>query len=213
MKRLSLGSLGPKALARVNSRGAVHGRVMSSLGDHGEAAPHATTKVRMWQTTWHPPKPIPTHPRLATLLTKLDIQPVVNHPPKKPLDYRRALYATRSSLGATAIEYGTVPISPPPPPPKQRAAIAARSRSRAIKLATAFQPDALKFTPDAYAFGDAESDWRDQMLTETKSQTAWLERWVKRDELQRYIQIGATLAIPLAAAVWRAIFRAARRGG
>lgn len=35
-------------------------------------------------------------------------------------------------------------------------------------------------------------------------------RWVRREELQRWLQIAATLSIPLAAVVWRAIFRASR---
>lgn len=89
-------------------------------------------------------------------------------------------------------------------------------RRLGTKLATAFRPDTLKFTPDAYAFGDdaapmTEEQWRAAMLAETKSQSSWLERWVKKDELQRYIQIAATLAIPLSAAIWRAIFRATRK--
>lgn len=68
----------------------------------------------------------------------------------------------------------------------------------------------------SYAFGDdgemTEAEWRRQMLEQQKSVTSWMERWVKRDELQRWLQLGATLAIPLSAAIWRAIFRATRRG-
>lgn len=54
------------------------------------------------------------------------------------------------------------------------------------------------------------SQWQAQMLAESRNQSSWMERWVKRDELQRWIQIAATLAIPLSAAIWRAIFRSAR---
>lgn len=68
----------------------------------------------------------------------------------------------------------------------------------------------------SYAFGDdgemTEAEWRRQMLEQQKGVTAWMERWVKRDELQRWLQLGATLAIPLSAAIWKAIFRATRRG-
>lgn len=136
------------------------------------------------------------------------------------------------SLGATAIEYGTIPVSPPKKPTK----LARISQRRYGRLATA-----------SYAFGDAptkkprkqlsssilstsqssgtvlrmlgddaattssgDSLILQQILAESKNQSAWMERWVKKDELQRYIQIGATLAIPLAAAIWKAIFRAAR---
>lgn len=68
----------------------------------------------------------------------------------------------------------------------------------------------------SYAFGDdgemTEVEWRRQMLEQQKGMTSWIERWVKRDELQRWLQLGATLAIPLSAAIWKAIFRATRRG-
>lgn len=57
----------------------------------------------------------------------------------------------------------------------------------------------------------SEEDWRMAMLAQQKSMTSWQERWVKRDELQRWIQIGATLMIPLSAAIWKAIFRASGR--
>lgn len=67
-----------------------------------------------------------------------------------------------------------------------------------------------------YSFGDdaapmSEEEWRKAMLEEQRKVSGWQERWVKRDELQRWIQIGATLAIPLSAAIWKAIFRAGRR--
>lgn len=57
----------------------------------------------------------------------------------------------------------------------------------------------------------SEEDWRKAMLAQQSAMTSWQERWVKRDELQRWIQIGATLMIPLSAAIWKAIFRASRR--
>lgn len=55
-----------------------------------------------------------------------------------------------------------------------------------------------------------ELEWRARMLAAQTTNTEWTARWVKRDEMQRWIQIAATLSIPLAAAVWRAIF--GRRG-
>ena len=74
-------------------------------------------------------------------------------------------------------------------------------------------PLAITVTP--YSFGDdapmSEEEWRKAMLEEQRKVSGWQERWVKRDELQRWIQIGATLAIPLSAAIWKAIFRAGRR--
>lgn len=55
-----------------------------------------------------------------------------------------------------------------------------------------------------------EAQWRAAMLSSQQEMVAWQERWVKRDELQRWLQFGATLAIPLSAAIWRAIFKAGR---
>lgn len=57
----------------------------------------------------------------------------------------------------------------------------------------------------------SEAAFRQKMLASQETMTDWLVRWVKRDELQRWLQLGATLAIPLSAAIWRAIFRAGRR--
>lgn len=56
-----------------------------------------------------------------------------------------------------------------------------------------------------------EAQWRTAMLEQQKEVVAWQERWVKRDEFQRWLQLGATLAIPLSAAIWKAIFRAGRK--
>lgn len=58
----------------------------------------------------------------------------------------------------------------------------------------------------------SEVQWRTAMLSSQHDMVAWQERWVKRDELQRWLQFGATLAIPLSAAIWRAIFKGARGG-
>lgn len=117
------------------------------------------------------------------------------------------------------------------------------------KLATAFRPDALKFTPYAYAFGDtktakpkaarkqlsatilstAQQPTRQifmlgddvapsgdslvlqKILEEERTQTSWLQRWVEKDELQRWLQIAATLSIPVAAAIWKMLARALQK--
>ena len=72
---------------------------------------------------------------------------------------------------------------------------------------------ALGSVQSSYSFGDdagemTEAEWRKKMLEQQTGVTSWIERWVKRDELQRWLQLGATLAIPLSAAIWKAIFRA-----
>ena len=55
-----------------------------------------------------------------------------------------------------------------------------------------------------------EQQWRAAMLQKQTEVVEWQERWVKRDELQRWLQFGATLAIPLSAAIWKMIFKAGR---
>lgn len=57
-----------------------------------------------------------------------------------------------------------------------------------------------------------EEQWRDAMLSEQRQVREWQERWVKKDEFQRWMQFAATLSIPLAAAAWKWILgrRAAR---
>ncbi len=90
--------------------------------------------------------------------------------------------------------------------------------ARAVPLAVTWTPKrAMGSVTSSYAFGDdagemTEVEWRKKMLEQQTGVTAWMERWVKRDELQRWLQLAATLAIPLSAAIWKAIFRATRRG-
>jgi hypothetical protein len=68
------------------------------------------------------------------------------------------------------------------------------------------------------SLGDGDSDaplvdpqaWRDEMLANVKGVRAAQEDFTRRESLQRWFQIAATLAIPLSAAVWRAIFRSSR---
>lgn len=53
----------------------------------------------------------------------------------------------------------------------------------------------------------SDQEWRRRMLEAQTSTRDWQRRWVLMDERQRWLQIGATLAIPLAAAVWRWILK------
>ncbi len=48
------------------------------------------------------------------------------------------------------------------------------------------------------------------MLQSQQTMVEWQKRWVERDELQRWLQLGATVALPLIAAAWRLI--GVRRG-
>lgn len=79
---------------------------------------------------------------------------------------------------------------------------------RVVARGQVFADDA---PPEPVSEGETpESVWRGQMLASQREMVEWQKRWVTTDERQRWIQIGATLAIPLAAAVWRAIL--GRRG-
>lgn len=107
-------------------------------------------------------------------------------------------YVKRPLAGAAeyAIVGSSAGVTPSPPP---RGAI-----GRLLKRVTlgSLEGDAPEMT---------EAQWRAAMLEQQKEVVAWQERWVKRDELQRWLQLGATLAIPLSAAIWKAIFRAGRK--
>lgn len=52
-----------------------------------------------------------------------------------------------------------------------------------------------------------------QQLAQLKTIAAAQTEFTRRESLQRWIQIGATLSIPLAGAIWRAIFRSGGRRG
>lgn len=65
-------------------------------------------------------------------------------------------------------------------------------------------------TTGAATLTDGTTQWQQAMLSQTSAIAAAQQEFTKRESLQRWIQIGATLAIPLSAAIWRAIFRGSR---
>lgn len=68
-------------------------------------------------------------------------------------------------------------------------------------------------TTGAATLTDGTATWQQAMLSTSQRIAAAQEEFTKRESLQRWIQIGATLAIPLSAAIWRAIFRGSRDSG
>lgn len=50
-----------------------------------------------------------------------------------------------------------------------------------------------------------DPQWAKDLVASQREMTAWQAKWVTEDKFRRYIQIAATLSIPLAAAIWRAI--------
>jgi hypothetical protein len=59
---------------------------------------------------------------------------------------------------------------------------------------------------------DSQVAYQTASLAELKNISAWQQRWVEKDEQQRWIQIGATIAIPLFAAGWKLLGRFLSRG-
>ncbi len=60
--------------------------------------------------------------------------------------------------------------------------------------------DAMKTTP-----------WQDEMLSSQKAILSAAKTWAEGDRLRKWVAIGATLAIPLSAAIWRALGIGRRR--
>lgn len=122
-------------------------------------------------------------------------------------------------------EYGVITSTtlPPPPPP--------RARTRAVgRLAHSGQPAWYRAMQGTTLGADdpepstslaqpslpvdpvdpGTREFRTKLLASHEQLIKIGERWVRREELQRWLQIAATLAIPLSAVIWRAIFRAGR---
>ncbi len=65
-------------------------------------------------------------------------------------------------------------------------------------------------SPDLAAPTLADPQWQADMLSATQQIVKLQQDQVAKDRWIRYAQIAATLSIPLAAAVWKAIFRGGR---
>lgn len=69
------------------------------------------------------------------------------------------------------------------------------------------------------SLGDAASDealareqYRKDSLAELRNISDWQQRWVLKDERQRWIQIAVTAAIPLFGAIYKIVGKALSRG-
>jgi hypothetical protein len=137
-----------------------------------------------------------------------------------PGNYGRV--ARAMGMGAAAVEYALTQsgpvLQPPPPPPKGRVLSIPRGAARRYgfgslgdatdaPLATSLALPTLAAPTIVDPAVDPWSDWRTQMLTQTSAIAAAQQDFTSRESLQRWFQIAATLAIPLSAAIWRAIFR------
>lgn len=68
-------------------------------------------------------------------------------------------------------------------------------------------------TSGAVELTDGTVRWQQAMLSTNQAILAAQQEFTKREQMARYVQIAATLSIPLAAAVWRLIFRGGRNDG
>lgn len=59
---------------------------------------------------------------------------------------------------------------------------------------------------------DDDAAWREQAIAELKNISSWQQRWVVNDERQRWIQIAATVSIPLFGVIWKMIGKLLTRG-
>ncbi|HEY4266672.1 MAG TPA: hypothetical protein VGM94_00640 [Galbitalea sp.] len=50
-----------------------------------------------------------------------------------------------------------------------------------------------------------QGTWNAAMLGAIQNQSLWMESWVRRDQTQRWMQLAATVSIPLFALIWKAI--------
>lgn len=109
---------------------------------------------------------------------------------------RRALGADTSHGPAWYRAMGGVQSQPPPR--------YARTRIPALAGLGSLGDDPQGSTTlSSPTVSDRTFQWQDQMLAEVSAGRKALER----EELQKWLQIGATISIPLFAAIWRGIFK------
>jgi len=130
------------------------------------------------------------------------------------------------ALGAAALEYTPVLtlVNVPKPPAKR----VVRTRVKAVSYPITVHGPALQGPPDWYramagsslgddapttgsvALTDGTDQWQQSMLSLTQQIADSQAAFAEKDKWIRYVQIAATLSIPLAAAVWKMIFRGGR---
>lgn len=133
-----------------------------------------------------------------------------------------------SALGATMPEWATIgsTVAPPPrrvtvarslhgissQPPGQRIAASALGGIFARTTVPPGSPVPVPY-PSIHRgiFGDdtapavTDPQWAQDLIATERAHTAWQQDWMKLESRQRWIQIIATVSIPLAAAIWRAL--------
>lgn len=60
---------------------------------------------------------------------------------------------------------------------------------------------------------DGTAQWQSAMLANSNQILSTQQAFITKDQIARYVQVAATLSIPLAAALWRIIFKSGGRSG
>lgn len=115
-----------------------------------------------------------------------------------------------NALGATA--YPGMRMAPrrPPPPPQRPHTLRSSVRPPPWYRQLGGPPDWYQSMSNSTLGGDtiggmSEEQWRAEMLAGQQALVAAQKHWADGDKMQKWIQIGVTASIPLAAAVWRAL--------
>lgn len=81
-----------------------------------------------------------------------------------------------------------------------------RRRYRARRARLPMGDDVAAVTPtDGSTLASETTDLNRKMLATQQNTLAWLQAAESRAKLQKWVQIAATLSIPLAGAIWRVI--------
>jgi hypothetical protein len=122
---------------------------------------------------------------------------------------------SNKALGAAVTEYNLLGSSmprptPPPPPPSQ--IMAGRGRVgprwyRQLQGTTLGADDAPGNTLSTPTLSEPEATtrFRSDLLTSNRALLEAERERTRKEELRGYLQIGATLMIPVAAAIWKAL--------
>lgn len=112
----------------------------------------------------------------------------------------------RRAMGATAIEYGLV-ASPPLPPPvkvsprtRYQRYLPPRARARAMG---SLGDDTLAASGTTASTADSTAQFQTQMLASQQDLFTLAKTTSSTLTTQRWLQIAATLSIPLAGLVWK----------
>ena len=102
--------------------------------------------------------------------------------------------------------------SRPPGAPISRSALGDAPRWYSAMYGTSLGDDTTPASATP-VLTDGPTDWQASMLSNSNQLLSAWQDYIKKDQIARYVQVAATLAIPLSAAIWRMIFKSGRGDG